>query len=388
MNNFEYCNPTKIIFGRETQKDVGKHIKEFGGKKVLLHYGSERWKNEELYKDVTKSLEDNGIEYIELGGVVPNPRLSKVNEGIKIVKDNNLDFILAVGGGSVIDSSKAISGGAKTDQNVWDFLSVNANNQDCVPLGCILTLPATGTEMNTRSVITNDETLEKRSCSFAHPKFSILNAELFATLPKNQVGNGAVDMFSHGFERYFTNTDNVEFTDRLLEATMKSIVSLSADVYEDPTNYDKYAQLLWAGTQVHNYQMCLGRETDWASHQIEHELSGMFDVAHAPGLAVVIPAWMTYTLKQNPSRLAQLGVNVFGLPADYMDVERTALKTIAATKAWFKSLGMPLTLGELDIPESAIPQLALNATRNDTITQGNYVKLTSKDIEEILKLAL
>jgi len=388
MENFTYVNPTKIIFGRGTQNEVGKEIKAFGGQKILLHYGSERWKQEPLYQEVITSLKDNGIEYMELGGVVPNPRLSLVQEGIKMVKDNNLDFILAVGGGSVIDSAKAISGGAKIEGDVWDSIHVNGELLDCLPLGCILTLPATGTEMNGRSVITNEDNKEKRGASFANPVFSILNAELCASLPKNQIANGAVDMFSHCFERYFTNTTNVEFTDRLLEATMKSIVSLSHDVYKDPSDYDKYAQLLWCGTMAHNFLLCVGRETDWASHQIEHELSGMYDVAHAAGLSVVMPAWMKYTLKQNPGRLAQLGVNVFGLPADYMDVERLANQTIDAAKQWFQSLDMPITLSELNIPESSIKELAQGATRNDTLVQGKYVKLKAKDVEEILKLAL
>jgi alcohol dehydrogenase YqhD (iron-dependent ADH family) len=387
MNNFTYYNPTKIIFGKDTQNQVGEEIKAYG-KKVLLHYGSERIKSTDLYTQIINSLKENNLELVELGGVVPNPRLSLVYEGIKLCKDEKIDFILAVGGGSVIDSAKAISGGVKSDQDIWKLIKSNTACLDCIPLGTILTLPATGTEMNGRCVISNEDTLEKRGTTFANPVFSILNADLCATLPKNQVANGAIDMLSHCLERYFTNTKNVEVTDRLLEGNMKAIVSLASDVYKDPTNYNKYSQLMWAGTMAHNFILCVGRETDWASHQIEHELSGMYDVPHGAGLAVVFPAWMEYTLKHNPNRLAMLGVNVFGVEADYMDVERTARQTIKAFRVWLKSLDMPLTLGELDIPLASIPKLAKDTTRNDTITQGTYVKLTSKDVEEILKLAL
>ncbi|MEG0686861.1 MAG: iron-containing alcohol dehydrogenase, partial [Erysipelotrichales bacterium] len=270
MKNFIYQNPTKIIFGKDTHKNVGEEVAKYG-KKVLLHYGGSSIKKSGLYDIVIKSLKENNIEVVELGGVVPNPRLSMVYKGIDLIKSEDIDFILAVGGGSVIDSAKAISAGAKYDGDVWDFLKSPKAIEDGIPLGTIVTLPATGSEMNTRCVITKDDTQEKRGASFLNPTFSIINAELCATLPKHQVANGIVDMFSHCLERYFTTSDNVEVTDRLLEANMKTILSLGLDVYKDPSDYDKYAQLFWAGTVAHNYSLCVGRTTDWASHQIEHE---------------------------------------------------------------------------------------------------------------------
>lgn len=388
MNNFVYQNPTKIIFGRDTQKEVGAEIKKHGGHRVLIHFGSNRTKNSGLYDEVVASLEAQGLEHFDLGGVVPNPRLSLIYEGIKLVKENNIDFILAIGGGSVIDSGKAIAGGAANDNDVWDYFEQGKPCTNSLPLATILTLPATASEMNGRCVVTKDDTQEKRGTIFPNPTFSILNAELCATVPKNQVANGAVDMFSHCFERYFTNTENVEITDRLLEGNMKAIVSLAADVYANPSDYEKYAQLMWAGTMAHNFILDVGRVTDFASHQIEHEMSGMYDVAHGAGLAVVMPAWLKYVYKHDPARVAMFGVNVFGVESDYMDLERTALKAIEAMENWFKTLDMPLKLNDLDIPESAIKQLATNTTRNGKITQGNFVKLDTQAVEEILKLAL
>ncbi|MDL2211763.1 iron-containing alcohol dehydrogenase [Erysipelotrichaceae bacterium OttesenSCG-928-M19] len=386
MENFVYQNPTKIIFGRKTQNQVGAETALYG-KKVLLHYGGSSIKKSGLYDEVVKSLKENNIEIYELGGVVPNPRLSMVREGIKLCLDNDIDFILAVGGGSVIDSAKAISGGVKYDGDVWDFFAKGVVCQDGLPYGTILTLPATGTEMNFRCVITKDDTLEKRGASFLNPSFSILNAELCATLPKHQVANGVVDMLAHLMERYFTNTTNIDVTDRQIEALMKTIVELGPEVYQDPTNYDVYAQIMWAGTVAHNYSLCVGRETDWATHQIEHELSGMYDVAHGAGLAVLFPAWMKYVYKHDVRRFAQFATRVFNVENDFFNQEKTAYQGILALEKFYKSLDMPLTLRDLDIPESSIDELASNTTRNDKITQGNFVKLQTKDIKEILLLA-
>ncbi|MDR1782347.1 MAG: iron-containing alcohol dehydrogenase [Bacilli bacterium] len=387
MNNFVYYNPTKIIFGKDTQKNVGDEVKKYG-KKVLLHYGGGSIKKSGLYDQVIKSLKDNDLEIFELGGVVPNPLLSLINEGIKMCQDNDIDFILAVGGGSVIDSAKAIGGGVKYNGDVWDFYAKGLTCTDSLPVGTILTLPATGTEMNFRSVITKDDTLEKRGASFPNPVFSILNAELCATLPKNQVANGLVDMLAHVFERYFTNTKNVELTDYQMEAVMKSIIELGPYVYDNPADYDKYAQIMWAGTVAHNYSLCVGRETDWATHQIEHELSGMdSSIAHGEGLAVLFPNWMKYVYKHDVDRFVQLAVRVFNVEEDFFDKEKTALKGIDALINFYKRLNMPLTLRDLNINEDKIDELALLATRNNTITQGNFVKLNTDDIKNILLLS-
>ena len=386
MENFIYQNPTKIIFGRQTQYEVGNEVAKFG-KKVLLHYGGSSIKRSGLYDVVMTSLKEKKIEVIELGGVVPNPRLSMVNEGIKLCKENNIDFILAVGGGSVIDSAKAIAAGVKYDGDVWDFFSKGIVCQDSLPYGTILTLPATGTEMNPRCVITKDDTLEKRGSSFLNPSFSILNAELCATLPRNQVANGVVDMLAHLFERYFTNTTDVEITDRMIEGVMKTIIELGEDVYKDPSDYEKYSQIMWAGTVAHNFSLCVGRETDWATHQIEHELSGMYDVAHGAGLSVLFPAWMKYVYKHDINRFAMFAHRVMNVEIDYFDLEKTAYQGILAVEEFYKKLDMPLTLKDLDIPESSIDELASNTTRNGKITQGNFVKLDTADIKEILLLA-
>ena len=387
MDNFIYQNPTKIIFGRDTHKNVGDEVALYG-KKILLHYGGSSIKKSGLYDVVIDSLKKNNIEVFELSGVVPNPHLAMVYEGIKICKDNDIDFILAVGGGSVIDSAKAISGGVNYDGDIWDLLGSAKPYDKGLPYGCILTLPATGTEMNHRSVITNEKTKEKRGTSFAFPTFSILNAELCATLPKHQVANGIVDMHAHLLERYFTTSSNVEVSDRLLEADMKTIMNLAKDVYDDPTNYEKYSQIMWAGTIAHNYLLCCGRTTDWASHQIEHEISGMYEeIAHGAGLAVIFPAWMKHVYKVDLNRFAQFAVRVMNVEMDYDDLEKTAYKGIVALENFYESLDMPKTLSDLGIKESDIDTLAKNATRNGTKVQGVFKKLETLDIKEILLLA-
>ena len=386
MENFIYQNPTKIIFGKNTQNQVGEEVACYS-KNILLHYGGSSIKKSGLYDTVLTSLKKNGVKFVELGGVVPNPRLSLVNEGIELCKEHNIDFILAVGGGSVVDSAKAIAAGVMYDGAVWDFFAKGIKCEKALPLATIITLPATGSEMNARCVITKDETLEKRGSSFFNPVFSILNAQLCATLPKEQVANGVVDMLAHVMERYFTNTKNVDLTDRMMESVMKTIVELGVDVYHDPNDYDKYAQIMWAGTIAHNFSLCVGRETDWATHQIEHELSGMYDVAHGAGLSVLFPAWMRYVYKHDVNRFAMFAANVFNVEVDYFNLERTALKGIEALQVFYTRLDMPLTLADLNIPESSIEQLAKNATRDSQITQGNFVKLKTNDIKEILKLA-
>lgn len=387
MNNFVYYNPTKIIFGRDTQKEVGTEAKKYG-KKVLLHYGGGSIKKSGLYEQVITSLKNNDLEIFELAGVVPNPELSLIREGIKMCRDHNIDLVLAVGGGSVIDSAKAIGGGAKYEGDVWDFYALGKTCETSLPVATILTLPATGTEMNFRSVITNDKTLEKRGASFPNPVFSILNAELCATLPKNQVANGLVDMLAHVFERYFTNTNDVMITDYQMEAIMKTIINLGPAVYDNPADYDKYAQIMWAGTVAHNYSLCVGRETDWATHQIEHELSGLdSSIAHGAGLAVLFPNWMKYVYHHDVARFVQFAVRVFNVEEDFFDQEATALKGIEAVINFYKRLHMPLTLRELNIKPDQFDEIALLTTRNDTVTQGNFVKLNTADIKEILLLS-
>lgn len=386
MENFVFQNPTKIIFGTDSVEQVGKEI-ALHANKVLLHYGGQSIKKSGLYERVIKLLKAENIEIIELGGVVPNPRLSLIQEGIKLCKQHDIKFVLAVGGGSVIDSAKAIAVGTLYDGDIWSYYQEGRCTQTGLMLGTILTLPATGSEMNNRSVITNDDTLEKRGASTINPTFSILDAQLFATLPKNQVANGVVDMLAHCMERYFTTSKNVEITDRQLEAVMKTIIDLGPCVYKDPSDYDKYSQILWAGTIAHNYSLCVGRTTDWASHQIEHELSGLYDVAHGAGLSVVFPAWMEYVYQEDVTRFAMFANRVLNVDLDFYDLKRTALKGIEVLKDFYRSLNMPTTFKELGIPNPDIEKLALNSTRNNKITQGVFKKLDTNDIKHILQLA-
>ena len=290
MENFVYHNPTKIIFGKGMGDRVGEEVKLFS-KKILLHYGGGSIKQIGLYAKVVKSLREAGVEFVELPGVKPNPRLSLVRTGIEICRENGLDFILAVGGGSVIDSAKAIAMGVPYHGDVWDFFTGRAELHKALPVGTILTIPAAGSEASTASVITNEDGLYKRgfNSDLLYPRFSILNPELAFTLPKHQVACGAFDILAHIMERYFTNTQHVELTDRLCEATMKTIINNIPLVFGDPENYDAWAEVMWAGTVAHNNLLNTGRTGDWASHDIEHEISAIYDVAHGAGLAVVFP---------------------------------------------------------------------------------------------------
>ena len=324
MENFEFYSPTRIIFGRGTEEKVGELTKEYGTK-VLLHYGGGSIKKYGLYDKVVKSLQDAGVDFIELGGVQPNPRLGLVKEGIKICRENDIDFILAVGGGSVIDSAKAISLGVPYEGDVWDFFMGKALPEKNLPVGVVLTIPAAGSESSNSVVITKEEGLLKRSCNndINRPVFAIMNPELTFTLPPYQTASGVVDMMAHIMERYFTHQTDVDLTDGLCESMLKTIMKNALIVMEEPDNYDARAELMWAGTLAHNGLVGTGRIGDWASHAIEHELSAMYDVAHGAGLAVVFPAWMKYVYKHNVNRFAQFAVNVFNVDYDFANPERT-----------------------------------------------------------------
>jgi alcohol dehydrogenase YqhD (iron-dependent ADH family) len=388
MENFVYRNPTKIVFGKGTELLAGKEVSYFS-KKILLHYGGESAKKTGLFDRVVGSLKESGVEYVELGGVKPNPRLSLVREGISICRDKQLDFILALGGGSVIDSAKAIAAGVTYSGDVWDFYSDKARVEKALPLGAILTIPAAGSESSPGTVVTNEEGWYKRAFNSAHvyPRFSILNPELAFTLPKYQVACGASDMIAHLMERYFTNTQHVELTDRLIEATVKTIVHNVPLVLEKPNDYDAWAEVMWSGTVAHNGWLDTGRMTDWASHNIEHEMSGIYDVAHGAGLAVVFPAWMKYLYKHDINRFAQFANRVWNVDLDHWNPERTALEGILRHEAFFKSIGMPVRLSEMNIDDDRLEEMAAKATSNDTRTLGQFVKLNQKDVFNILTLA-
>lgn len=388
MQNFEFHNPTKIIFGRGAEANVGKEVAAIS-KKVLLHFGGGSIKASGLYDRVTASLKAAGVAWIELGGVKPNPRLSLVHEGVRLCKQHGLGLILAVGGGSVIDSAKAIAMGAVIEGDVWDFYLGKGGPKAALPIGTVLTIPAAGSEASTGTVITNEQGWLKRAVNseLIYPRFSILNPELAMTLPPFQIACGATDILAHLMERYFTNVGHVAFTDRLIEATMKTVIAEAPKVLANPNDYDAMAELMWAGTIAHNNLLNTGRVGDWGSHDIEHEISGIYDVAHGAGLAVVFPAWMKHVLKHDLDRFVQWAVRVWNVELDVFDKEATARAGIARLEAFFHSLGLGTTLPSLGIKDDRIAEMAKKSTDGDVRTIGNFVKLDSKAVAEILRLA-
>ncbi|MBC8452501.1 MAG: iron-containing alcohol dehydrogenase, partial [Spirochaetes bacterium] len=345
MDDFVFRNPTKIIFGKGKEKSVGKEALAYGCR-VLLHYGGGSIKKTGLYKTVITSLKEAGIEVTELGGVKPNPRVSLVREAVELCREKRIDLILAVGGGSVIDSAKAISVGVPYEGDVWDFYSGKAAAETALPVAVILTLPAAGSESSDGSVITNEEGMLKRpyGSSLLYPVFSILNPELAFTLPKFQIACGIADMMAHVLERYFTNSKPVGLSDRLLEGTMKNIVDYAQSVLINQEDYNSWAEIMWSGTLAHNNLFGVDRENDWASHDIEHELSGIYDIAHGAGLAVIFPAWMKYNYRQDIDRFAQWAVRVWNVEEDFWSREKTALAGIQKFEDFLRSLGLATTL--------------------------------------------
>ena len=388
MNNFEFRNPTKIIFGKGSENKVGAEV-ALHGKKVLLHYGSGSIKTSGLYDRVCASLKAAGVEWIELGGVKPNPRLSLVHEGVRLCKANKVDFVLAVGGGSTIDSAKAIAMGAVIDGDVWDFYVGKSAPTQALPVGTVLTIPAAGSESSDSTVITNEDGNLKRGCTSGvlYPRFSVLNPELTFTLPKFQVACGATDIMAHLMERYFTNVTHVSFTDRLIEATMKTIIDKTPLVLKNPKDYDAWSELMWAGTVAHNNLLNTGRIGDWASHDIEHEISGIYDVAHGAGLAVVFPAWMKHVLKHDLARFVQWSVRVWNVDMDVYNPDAVVREGIRRLEAFSRSIGLATTMAGLGIKADRIDEMAKKCTNGNTRTVGNFVKLDESAVRAILKLA-
>ena len=388
MENFEFCNPTRIVFGKGSEHQVGAQAAAYS-KKVLLHFGGNSIKASGLYERVTASLKAAGVEWIELGGVKPNPRLSLVYKGVRLCKQHQLGFILAVGGGSVIDSAKAIAMGAVIEGDVWDFYLGKGEPKSALPIGTILTLPAAGSEASTGTVITKEEGWLKRAVNseLIYPRFSILNPELAFTLPPFQVACGAMDISAHLMERYFTNVKNVAFTDRLIEATLKTIIRQAPLILKNPKDYDAWSELMWAGTIAHNNLLNTGRIGDWASHDIEHEISGIYDVAHGAGLAVVFPAWMKHVLHQDLDRFVQWAVRVWNVEMDVFNPEAVAREGIARMEAFFQSLGLGTRMADLGIKDDRIDEMADKCTDGDTRTVGNFVTLNREAVRKILRLA-
>lgn len=387
MNNFNFYSPTFFEFGKDTETKTGKLVARFGGKKVLVHYGSGSVVRSGLLARVTKSLEEAGIQYVELGGVVPNPRSGLVYEGIELCRKEGVDFILAVGGGSAIDSAKAIAIGVPYEGDFWDFYQ-GRPIKEALPVATILTLAAAGSEASNSSVITHENGNMKRGTgsNLIRPVFSILNPELTTTLPPYQTSCGATDMFAHVLERYFTNTNDVEITDRICEAIMLTIINETPKALADPTDYQARANIMWAGMVAHNDICGVGREQDWATHTLEHELSALYDVAHGAGLAVMFPAWMKYNMKQDVNRFAQFAVRVFGCEMDFQNPERTAKEGITKFEQFLLSIGMPIRFKELGAKAEDIPTLIEMLKMNEREI-GNFVKLSKEDVEAIYKLA-
>ncbi len=391
MNNFEWSNPTNIIFGKDTEKQVGQAVSGYS-KSILIHYGSDRIKKNGLFDKVTASLEAEGIRWMELGGVKPNPRLGLVKEGIEICRKNNLDFILAIGGGSVIDSSKAIGVGVVDDGDIWDFFIGKRIPVKTLPVASILTIPAAGSEASKSCVITKEEGWYKRPINenVIKPVFAIMNPELTYTLPHNQTVNGVADIMAHIIERYFTSVKNVDLTDRMCEGVLKAVIDNAPILVDEPDNYAARAEIMWASTLAHNDLLSTGRIGDWGSHQIEHELSAIYDVAHGAGLAVILPAWMKYAYKHDVKLFVKFAVRVWNVDERFDDPERTALEGIERMKSFFSSIGLPVTLQELGIPteEAKIDEMVKKAFEERAGGIGNFLSLKEKDVKAILMLAV
>ena len=390
MDNFKFYAPTYFSFGKNAQKDVGELVTRFGGTKVLLHYGGGSVLRNGVMAAVQESLNAAQIPYIELGGVKPNPRSGLVYEGIDLCRKENVDFILAVGGGSAIDSAKAIAAGVPYEGDFWDYYSMGKAIDTAVPVGTVLTIAAAGSEGSPDSVITHEDGMLKWGASGEglRPKFSILNPEYTGTLDAYQTACGITDIMIHVCERYFTNTKNVEITDRLCEGILKAMIEEAPKVMADLTNYEARANIMWAGMVAHNNIVGVGRGQDWASHVLEHELSSFYDCAHGAGLAVMAPAWMTYVMNHDINRFAQFAVRVWGCDMNFADPQITAREGIERFKTFLKSIGMPITFAELGAKEEDIPAIVKHLGVTEEIRIGGFVALSDKDAEAIYRLAV
>ena len=387
MDNFNFYSPTEFVFGRNREDECGAYVKKYGGSRVLIHYGGGSAVRSGLIGRVKESLEKEGLSFAELGGVQPNPRDTLVYKGIELCKKEGVDFILAVGGGSVIDSAKAIAAGALYDGDFWDFYS-GKHVDRALPLGVVLTIAAAGSEGSDGTVITKEEGLLKRDTAsdVLRSRFSILDPALTMTLPKYQTACGATDIMAHVFERYFTNTKEVDITDRLCEAVLITMLKEAPRVIADPENYEARANIMWAGMVAHNGLVGVGRDQDWNSHKIEHELSALYDCAHGAGLAVIMPDWMEFVYKHDVMRFCQMAVRVFGCEMDFADPEATAKEGIRRFRSFLHGIGMPVNFEELGAKEEDIPllveKLGLGSGRS-----GGFVHLSSEDVAEIYRIA-
>ena len=391
MFDFKYFTPTKVLFGKNTEEKVAELIKEFGGKKVLIHYGGGSVIRSGLMKRVTDKLDQAGIKYVMLGGAVPNPHLSLVYEGIELCKKEGVDFLLAVGGGSAIDSAKAIGYGLKNPGDVWELYDYKKQATDSMPLGVILTLAATGSEMSDSSVITKEEGLVKRgySSDFGRPRFAILNPELTMTLPDYQTACGCTDIMMHTMERYFTNGGNMEITDSMAEALLRTVKENALILARDPKNYDARAEVMWAGSLSHNGLTGCGNDGgDWMTHKLEHELGGLYDVAHGAGLAAIWGSWARYVYKNCLPRFKRFALNVMGVAASGTD-EEIALKGIEAMEDFYRSIKMPTNLRELGVnaTEEDLKLMAHKCAVGVNGGKGSARFLKEEDMLEIYRMS-
>lgn len=390
-NNFEYYAPTKVLFGKGTEKEVGRLVKEAGGSKVLIHYGGKSAVRSGLLERIKAALDEAGIRYVELGGVVPNPVISKVYEGIELCRMEGVDFILAVGGGSVIDSAKAIAYGLANEGDVWELYEHTKKAADCRPVGVVLTIAAAGSETSNGSVITNEDNGKKRAYDddLSRPKFAVMNPELTMTLPDYQTQSGCTDMMMHTMERYFTNGGNMEITDSIAEGLLRTIKENAVILHRDPENYEARAEVMWAGSLAHNGLTGCGNDGgDFSSHMLEHELGGMFHVTHGAGLAAIWGSWARYVYKNCLHRFVRFAANVMGVEHTGND-EETARKGIEAMEEFYRSIGMPTNMSELGInpTDEQIHEMAVRCAAACGGSQGSAKILYQEDMEEIYRMA-
>ena len=392
MKDFNFYAPTRVVFGRESEAKLPELIKQYGGTKVLIHYGGGSARRSGLLDKVEQMLREAGIDFVELGGVVPNPLLSKVKEGIALCRREGVDFILAVGGGSVIDSSKAIGYGVPYEGDVWDFWDNKAVPQTAMPIGVVLTIPAAGSEMSSSTVITQDEGMLKRgfNSDLCRCKFAVMNPERTYTLPPYQTAAGATDIMMHTMERYFSKYEDATLTDAIAEALLRTVKDAAFEVLKNPEDYRNRANIMWASSLSHNDLTECGTEKDFAVHKLEHELSGLFGVTHGAGLAAIWGSWARYVMDKHISRFVQFAVNVMGVTNDFTDPRATALRGIEAIERFFQQIGMPTSIPALigrKVTDEEIETLVAKCSRGGKITLGAMEILKTEDMAAIYRLA-
>ena len=392
LKDFNFYAPTRVVFGRDSENKIGELVAANGGHKVLVHYGGGSAERSGLLNVVRQQLKSQNIAFVEFGGVVPNPLLSLVYQGIALCRQENVDFILAVGGGSVIDSAKAIGYGVKYDGDVWDFWCGKAAPQTCLPIGAVLTIPAAGSEMSSSCVITKDDGLIKRGINsdLCRCRFAVMNPERTYTLPPYQTAAGATDIMMHTMERYFSKYEDMTLTDSISEALLRTVKDSALAVMKDPEDYRHRAQIMWAGSLAHNDLTECGTEKDFATHRLEHELSALFGVTHGAGLAALWPSWARYVMKNHLSRFVQFAVNVMGVANDFVHPEETAEKGICALEDWYHQIGMPVNIHELlgrEITDKEIDTMVDKCSRGGTITLGAMEVLKTEDMHNIYVMA-